>query len=101
MHLVTGLKLLKLCLLLKIHKRLFHVPGRPAIYGFYIENIFSFLDFHSQDFSQNGKSYEKTQATFWEKLKNYLLEYHLLFNFTKCKKHFAIITFFSNVRYRT
>ena len=48
-------------LLPKIHKRLHNVHGRPVIsnYGFYTENVFSFLDYHLQPLAQKVKSYIK------------------------------------------
>ena len=47
----------------KIHKQLFDVPERPVIsnYGFYMENISSFLDFHLH---QKVQSYIK-DSTFY------------------------------------
>ena len=53
-------------LLLKIHKRLENVPGRPVISncGFYTENISAFLDFHLQPLTREVKSYIKDTNDF-------------------------------------
>ena len=55
---VKDLKFVRLYILLKIHKRLENVPGRPVIsnFGFYTENISAFLDFHLQRLACEVKS---------------------------------------------
>ena len=47
-------KFRKFYLLPKIHKRLYDAPGKLVIsnYGFYTENISSFVDFHLQSIAQ-------------------------------------------------
>ena len=56
----------------KIHKRLNNVPGRPVISncGYYLENIFAFLDFHLQLLAQAVKSYIKDTDDFLNKLRS-------------------------------
>ena len=55
---VEDQKFARFYLLPKIHKRLHNVPGRPVIsnYGFYTENMSSFLDYHLQLLAQKVKS---------------------------------------------
>ena len=55
---VEDQKFARFYLLPKIHKRLHNVPGRPVIsnYGFYTENMSSFLDYHLQPLAQKVKS---------------------------------------------
>ena len=55
----------------KIHKRLFDVPGRPAISncGYYTENISAFIDHHIKSFSKCVKSYIKDTNNFLQKLR--------------------------------
>ena len=57
-------------LLLKIHKRLHYVPGRPIISNsaFYTENISSFTEYHLKPLAQNVKSYIKDTNDFLSKL---------------------------------
>ena len=59
-------KFARFYLLLKIHKRLENVPGRPVISncGFYTENISAFLDFHLQLQTREVKSYIKDTYNF-------------------------------------
>ena len=59
-------------LLLKIHKKLENVPGRPVISncGFYTENISAFLDFHLQPLTREVKSYIKDTNDFLKKLRS-------------------------------
>ena len=59
-------------LLLKIHKRLQNVPGRPFISncGFYTENISTFPDFHFQPLAREFKSYIKDTNDFLKKLRS-------------------------------
>ena len=46
-------------LLLKIHKRMYNIPGRPVIcnYGFYTENISAFLDYQLKPITMQVNSY--------------------------------------------
>ena len=62
----------KMYLLPKIHKRLFDVPGRPAISncGIPIEKASEFLDHHLQPVMKGGRSYVKDTQVFLEKLKH-------------------------------
>ena len=48
----------KLYLLLKIHKRLENLPGRPVIsnYGMPTEKVSEFLDYHLKPVMQTGRS---------------------------------------------
>ena len=64
-------KFARFYLLPKIHKRLHNVPGRPVIsnYGFYTENISSFLDYHLQPLTKKVKSYIKDTNQFLNKIK--------------------------------
>ena len=61
-------------LLLKIHKGLHGVPGRPVISnsGFYTENISAFLDFHLKPITVKVKSYIKDTNDFLRKLQTSL-----------------------------
>ena len=67
-----ALRLNRIYLLPKIHKRLNNVPGRPVISncGYYLENIFAFLDFHLQLLAQAVKSYIKDTDDFLNKLRS-------------------------------
>ena len=58
-------------LLTKIHKHLHDVPGRPVIsnFGFYTENISSFLDHHLEPLAQRVKSYIKDTNRFLNNIK--------------------------------
>ena len=69
--LVKDPKFTRFCVLPKVHKRLYDVPGRPVISkcSFYTENIFSFLDFHLQPLAQKVKSYIKDTNHFLRKIK--------------------------------
>ena len=69
--LVKDPKFARFCVLPKVHKRLYDVPGRPVISNcsFYTENIFSFLDFHLQPLAQKVKSYIKDTNHFLRKIK--------------------------------
>ena len=62
----------KLYLLLKIHKRLSEVPGRPVISncGTPTEKVSEFLDFHLKSIMQEGASYIKDTTDFQDKIKN-------------------------------
>ena len=68
--LVKDPKSARFYLLLKIHKRLHDVPGRPVIsnYGYYTENISSFLDL--QPLAQKVKSYIKDTNNFLNRLRS-------------------------------
>ena len=68
---VEDQKFARFYLLPKIHKRLHNVPGRPVIssYGFYTENISSFLDYHLQPLAQKVKSYIVDTNRFLNKIK--------------------------------
>ena len=59
----------RLCLLPKIRKRLYSVPGRPVIphSRFYEENIFAFLDFDLKPIAAKVKSYVKDTNDFLRK----------------------------------
>ena len=48
------------------------VPGRPinSNYGYYTENISSFIDFHMQPLAQEVKSYIKDTNDFLKKLRS-------------------------------
>ena len=61
----------KFYLLLKIHKSLSKVPGRPVISncGMPTEKISAFLDHHLQPLMKQGESYIKDTGDFFEKLK--------------------------------
>ena len=54
----------------KIHKRLHNVPSRPVIsnYGYYRENISSFLDYHLQPLAKKVESYIKDTNHFLKEL---------------------------------
>ena len=69
--LVKEPKFTRFYLLLKIHERLYDVPGRPVISKcvFYTENISSILDFHLQSLAQKVKSYMKDSNHFLRKIK--------------------------------
>ena len=58
-------------LLPKIHKRLHNVPGRPVIsnFGYYTENISSFLDYHLKPLAKKVESYIKDANHFLKRLK--------------------------------
>ena len=58
--------------MLKIHKRLHDVPGRPVISNcdYYTENISAFLDFHLQPLAQAVKSHIKDTNDFLNKLRS-------------------------------
>ena len=58
-------------MLLKIHKRLRNVSGRPVVLncGFYTENISLCLDYHLQPLAQKVKSYIKDTNHFLNKIK--------------------------------
>ena len=60
-------------LLLKVHKRLYDVPGRKVISncGFYTENISCFLDVYLQPLAQKVKSYIKDINHFLRKIKEF------------------------------
>ena len=62
----------KMYLLLKIHKRLFNVLGRPVISncGTPTEKASEFLDHHLQPIMKSGTSYIKDTNEFLSKLKN-------------------------------
>ena len=68
--LVNNPKLGRFYLLLKIHKRLYNVPERPAISnsGYCTENISAFLEYHLKPISQKVKSYIKDTNDFLRKL---------------------------------
>ena len=70
--LVKDPKFVRFYLLPKIHKRLHDVPGRPVIlnFGYYTENISSFLDYHLQSLAQKMKLYVKDTNHFLSKLKS-------------------------------
>ena len=61
----------KLCLLPKIHKRLFNVPGRPVIFnsGMPTEKISKFLDDHLKTVMQKGLSYIRDSQHLFKKIK--------------------------------
>ena len=65
-------KFARFYLLPKIHKRLHNVPGRPVIsnYGFYTENISSFLEHHLQPIAQKVNSFIKDINHFLRKIKS-------------------------------
>ena len=65
-------KFARFYLLPKIHKRLHNVPGRPVIsnYGFYTENISSFLEHHLQPIAQKVNSCIKDINHFLRKIKS-------------------------------
>ena len=56
----------RFCLLPKIHKRMYDIPGRPVISncGFYTENISAFLDHQLKPIFMQVKSYIKNTMTF-------------------------------------
>ena len=62
----------KLYLLLKDHKRLENLPGRPVISycGMPNEKISEFLDYHLKLVIQSGRSYIKDSRDFLKKIKN-------------------------------
>ena len=62
----------KLYLLLKIHKRLENVPGRPVISncGMPTEKVSVFLDYHLKPVMQTGRSQIKDNGDFLKKIKN-------------------------------
>ena len=62
----------KFYLLLKVHKRLESVPGRPIISncGAPTVKALEFLDFHLKSIMQNGASYIKDSNNFKSKIKN-------------------------------
>ena len=64
------LKFARFYLLLKIHKRLHNVPGRPEISncGYYTENISSFLDYNLRPLAKKVESYIKDTNRFLKKL---------------------------------
>ena len=70
--LVKHPKFAKFYLLHKIHKRLHNVPGRPVIsnYGFYTENISSFLDYHLQPIAQKVNLFIKDTNHVLRKIKS-------------------------------
>ena len=57
--LVNNPKLARFDLLLRIHKRLYNVPGRPVISnsGYCTENISAFLEYHLKPISQKVPSF--------------------------------------------
>ena len=61
-----------MCLLPKIHKRLYNVPGRSVISncGTPTEKVSEFLDHHLQPVMKSGKSYVKDTGDFLEKIKS-------------------------------
>ena len=63
-------KFARFYLLPKIHKWLYNVPGRPVIsnFGYYTENISSFLDIHLQPLAKKVGSYIKDTNHFLKKL---------------------------------
>ena len=63
-------KFARFYLLPKIHK-LLHVPVRPVVsnFGYYTENISSFLDYHLQPLAKKLESYTKDTNNFLKKLK--------------------------------
>ena len=69
---VNNPKLGRFYLLLKIHKRLHNVPGRPVISNssYFTENISSFLDFHLKPLAQKVKSYIQDTNDFLKKIAN-------------------------------
>ena len=69
---VKELKFARFYLLPKIHKRLHDVPVRPVIsnYGYYTENISSFLDFHLQPLTWEAKFCMKDTNDFLKKLRS-------------------------------
>ena len=68
--LVNNPKLGRFCLLPKIHKRLYIVPGRPVMSnsGYYTKNISDILEYHLQLTAQKVKSYIKDTNDFLRKL---------------------------------
>ena len=62
----------KMCLLPKIHKRLFNVPGKPVISncGLPTEKVSKFLDSHLKGIMQESRSYIKDSNDFINKTKN-------------------------------
>ena len=69
---VNNPKLGRFYLLLKIHKRLNAIPGRPVISncGYFTENISSFLDYHLQPLTKSVKSFIKDTNDFLRKLRS-------------------------------
>ena len=63
-------KFARFYLLPKTHKRLHNVLVRPVIsnYGYYAENISSFLDYHLQPLAKEIESYIKDTNHFFKKL---------------------------------
>ena len=61
----------KLCLLPKIHKRLYNLPGRPVIFncGTPTEKASEFLHFHLKPLMQSGWSYIRGSGDFIDKMK--------------------------------
>ena len=61
-----------MCLLPKIQKGLFDIPGRPAILncGIPTEKFSEFLDHHLKPVMQEGESYVKDTGDFLNKNKN-------------------------------
>ena len=59
-------KLPGICLLSKMYNWFHNVPGRPLIpnYGYYMENILSFIVYHFQRQARNLKPYIK-ETRFW------------------------------------
>ena len=62
----------KFYLLPKIHKRLYHVPGRPVIsnYGTPTEKVSDFLDHHLKPIIQEGWFYVKYTEDILKKIQN-------------------------------
>ena len=69
--LVKGAKFARFYLLPKVHKRLYHIPGRPVISkcGFYTKNISFFFDFYLQSLPKNVESNIKDRDYFLRKIK--------------------------------
>ena len=61
-------------LLPKIHKRMYNIPGRPAISncGFYTGNISAFLDHQLKPIAMQAKSYIKDTNDILKKLRDLL-----------------------------